>query len=305
MDCYPKRVHGSGMTFVKVWKLIKSFMCGKLVMEILKIRIPFNGEDKLRWEASSNGHFTVKSIWIKIDDILFNTISNSDLHQWYETAAFCMWSIWKARCAKSFDNVQPNANNIPSTTMVHMNDWRSAQLAQPSAVHVLTQPQHYWTPPDNDCMKLNFDVSFVDNNAFSSWALISRNSAGDCDGLRGGAAHAIDPEQAEAQALLEAVLWAKQKGLTKLQLEGDCLNVISVVNGSLTAVKWTTHNLIKDALDILSSFSFWSCTYVHRDANHIADSLAKFARSQIICFQYYNDFPAWIQTLIQQDKTLI
>ncbi|XP_026434041.1 uncharacterized protein LOC113331533 [Papaver somniferum] len=211
----------------------------------------------------------------------------------------------KVRCAKYFDNVQPNVDNIANSIMMQMNDWINARLVQPNANYVITQSQHYWTPPLNNCIKINFDASFVNNNTFSGWALISRNFSGDCDGLRGGAAHAIDPEQAEVQALLEAVLWAKQKGLTKLQLEGDCLNVINAVNGSLTAVKWTTHNLIKAALGILSSFSFWSCTYVHRDANHIADSLAKFARSHTICFQYYNDIPAWVQTLIQQDKTLM
>ncbi|XP_026399837.1 uncharacterized protein LOC113295727 [Papaver somniferum] len=154
-------------------------------------------------------------------------------------------------------------------------------------------------------IKVNFDASFINSSTCSGWALMARDFAGNCDGLRGGADSAIDPEQAEAKALLNAVLWAKQKGWTRVHLEGDCLNVINAVNGSHTAVKLTTQNLINDAIDILNSFPVWLCTHVHRDANHVADSIAKFARSQNSCFQYFLNIPEWIQTLIQQDKTLM
>lgn len=100
-------------------------------------------------------------------------------------------------------------------------------------------------------------------------------------------------------------MWAKQKGLTRIQLEGNCLNVIEALKGKQTSVKWTTHNLIQDALDILSTFNFWSSNYVHRDANHLTDSLAKFARTQVIFFHWLNSGPEWVSSLTQQDKTFI
>lgn len=87
----------------------------------------------------------------------------------------------------------------------------------------------------------------------------------------------IDHEQTETKVFLEAVQWAKPKGLTGIYLEGKCLNMIEALNKKHTTVEWTSCNLIKDALDILRTFSSWLSIYVYRDANHIADSLAKFA----------------------------
>ncbi|XP_026410582.1 uncharacterized protein LOC113305796 [Papaver somniferum] len=190
---------------MKCWKLetINALFDRNTVSEILKIRIPFNGEDKLRWEPTSNGSFTVKSAYkVILNDRLLHKSSKNNM---------------------------------------------------------------------------SINCSFQQ----------------------------VTPLQAEAHALLNAVLWAKGKGWTKVHLEGDSLNVINAVNGSHSAVKWTTQNLINDVVDILNSFSVWLCTHVHMDANHLADILAKFARSKSVCFQYFSDTPEWIQTLIQQDKTLV
>ncbi|XP_026410054.1 uncharacterized protein LOC113305180 [Papaver somniferum] len=97
-------------------------------------------------------------------------------------------------------------------------------------LHSYRQIQRYWSPLANYLTKINSDASYVDRNSQSGWALIAIKFSVDCDGLRGGTDPVIDPEQAEAQALLKAVLWAQQKVLIKLHLEGDCLNVINDVN---------------------------------------------------------------------------
>ncbi|XP_026420208.1 uncharacterized protein LOC113316203 [Papaver somniferum] len=126
------------------------------------------------------------------------------------------------------------------------------------------QSDHTWKPPDNGVLKINFDASYIDKNMFSGWGLISRDVAGNSSGLQGGACSAIDPEQAEAHALLESVIWAKQKGWRKIVLEGDCQNVMTAANGKSYAVKWTTQNVVKDAIFLLSSFVEWKCKYVRR-----------------------------------------
>ncbi|XP_026420437.1 uncharacterized protein LOC113316485 [Papaver somniferum] len=80
-----------------------------------------------------------------------------------------------------------------------------------------------------------------------------------------------------------------------------CRNDAGITYGLRGVVKWTTNNFITDALSILKTLEFWVCSYAHRDANHLADSLAKFARSQFLCFRWFNNAPDWVQTLIQQD----
>lgn len=376
------------------------------VKRITDIRIPIAGKDKLRWEPSSNGMFTIKSaynailnenlatkptknnldicwksfwryklppriqyfiwkflhgcittkhrlarftkhkdsrcaicsgnpetiqhlffdchhvrhIWDSVDSILSTILQGLDLQNWisgfflkanngmpkdfslYESASFILWLTWKARCDTVFENKPFNSNIVINNIVRQIEDWKRAKSMQTSSNSALRIIDKNWKAPIDDIYKLNFDASYIDKTVLSGWGLICRDSAGNSHGLRGGASLAIDPEQAEAHSLLEAVQWAHSKGWRKIHLEGDCQNVIAAVNGKATTVKWTTYNLIHDALVILSYFDSWVCTYAHRDANHIADSIAKYARTQTICFCWFNNLSVWINLLIQQDK---
>lgn len=100
---------------------------------------------------------------------------------------------------------------------------------------------------------------------------------------------------------LEAVLWAKEKGIRRVHLEGDCVSVVNAIQGSKTSVKWTTNNVIQDILFILSGFDQWECSYVKKDANSIANDLAKYVKSRISSVEWSLNWPTWINTLILSD----
>ncbi|XP_026429496.1 uncharacterized protein LOC113325844 [Papaver somniferum] len=245
---------------------------------------------------------------------------NKDLYQWvrnffscsvttvqhdfkmYEEVSFILWTIWKARRANFFDNKSFSSNELCSSIILQINDWIRIGDSQSDNITVSNGISKIWNPSANDVYKINFDASHINKNVLSCWGLICRDFAGISYGLRGGASLAVDPEQDEAQSLLEAVQWAQRNGWRKIHLEGDCSNVILAINEKTTTIKWTTQNLVQDSLNILSSFEFWVCTYAHRDANHIADSLEKYARTQSICFSWLNNEPSWIKTLIQHDQ---
>ncbi|XP_026410490.1 uncharacterized protein LOC113305690 [Papaver somniferum] len=124
-------------------------------------------------------------------------------------------------------------------------------------------------------MKINCDVAFDDLTKSVGIGLIGRSFTGSADGARCCRTKALDPEQAEAKALLEAALMARQKGYRYVHIEGDCLNVISALNDRSKAITWTTRNLITDYGNVLNSFDSWKCTHVLRDVNHVAHKLAK------------------------------
>ncbi|XP_026384911.1 uncharacterized protein LOC113280510 [Papaver somniferum] len=149
--------------------------------------------------------------------------------------------------------------------------------------------------------KINFDAAFTKETGNYGYGLICRDISGNCNGLRGGAGKALDPEQAEAKALLRAVLWAKEQGKLSIHLEGDCNNMINVLNGNFSAIKWISANLIFDALVILRDFDFWQCSHVKRDANDLAYKIAKQAMSGVFYVSLSN-MPVWIKTLIRKDK---
>ncbi|XP_026451883.1 uncharacterized protein LOC113352254 [Papaver somniferum] len=220
----------------------------------------------------------------------------------YEEVSFILWTIWKARCAKTSDNKSFSSYEASNNIIQQINDWTRVSDNQSVNITVSNGISKIWHPPTDDVYKINFDASHINKKILSGWGLICRDFAGISYGLRGGASLAVDPEQAEAQSLLKAVQWVQMNGWRKIHLEGDYSNAISAINGKTTTIKWTTQNLVQDTLNILGSFEFWVCTYAHRDANHIADSLAKYARTQSICFSWFNNEPAWIKTLIQHDQ---
>ncbi|XP_026453050.1 uncharacterized protein LOC113353735 [Papaver somniferum] len=269
--------YSSGMTHVsqliddeqKSWKtdVFTTLFDSNIVKEITNIRIPFSGKDKLKWEPSRNGNFTIKSS--------YNATLNENLV------------------------TKPTKNNLN----IYWKAFWKRKLPPRAYQRILNPPTvNHWIPPVTDICKINFDASFIENNTLSGWGLICRDFAGNNNGLREGACIATDPEKDEAISLLEVVLWTKINGWKKIHLEGDCSNVIHAINGRSCAVKWTSLNVVNDALSILKTFDSWSCTYAHRDANHLDDSLEKFTRAHSICFSWFNNMHVWVETLLQQDK---
>lgn len=45
------------------------------------------------------------------------------------------------------------------------------------------------------------------------------------------------------------------------------------------AVAWIHNNIIQDCRFLLNKFEHWKCNFTHRDANNVADLLAKHALS--------------------------
>ncbi|XP_026459192.1 uncharacterized protein LOC113359834 [Papaver somniferum] len=161
-----------------------------------------------------------------------------------------------------------------------------------------------WTCPQSSFVKLNFDASFKEKTKDVGIGLILRNCAGVRDGGRCYYIKVMDPEQAEAKALLEAIIWARRKGIRKLHLKGDCENVIRALNGSLSSIKWTIRNIILDSLNLLDYFEGWLCTHVHRDINHVADTIAKYARNSSADKEWIEAIPSWLELCLQKDTFL-
>ncbi|XP_026397520.1 uncharacterized protein LOC113292926 [Papaver somniferum] len=115
----------------------------------------------------------------------------------------------------------------------------------------------------------------------------------------------VDAEQAEALALLEAIKWAKEVELKEVNFEGDCNNVVMVVNGHRKAIHWTNNNIIEDCIYLLGQFEFWSCSFVKRTVNNAAHVAAKFSIEFPVKTDWNNSYPTGIEDYIQADKKAI
>lgn len=118
-----------------------------------------------------------------------------------------------------------------------------------------------WTLPLVGWTKVNFDGSSKGNIGMARWGGVTRDSQG-----HGSAGVALTLEiqtnhVIEAMAALQTTKIAKEKGVTKLWLEGDSLNIINYLKGSHHPT-WTIDNIIKENISILNTFDDAGASWV-------------------------------------------
>lgn len=78
--------------------------------------------------------------------------------------------------------------------------------------------------------------------------------------------------------LLHTIDFCKNLGFSRLAIEGDCLQVLNILNRKTK--DWSDASmLVSDAFLLLQSFAIWFADHVHREANSVAHMLAKHALS--------------------------
>ncbi|XP_026451335.1 uncharacterized protein LOC113351597 [Papaver somniferum] len=226
----------------KSWNLqtLNALFDNHTVNAIISIRIPFSGKDCLRWIVWSSANPSLMSTisnvvsfqdWIISLFQVSNTTNNDIVLQ---LSAFIMWHIWKCRCKKVFEAYQETQSEVVYLIKSEYSTWNNFLSTNSTPVVSNIRPaMSRWKKPDNPYMKINWDAAFDEVTKNVGIGLISRSFAGVTDGARYCRDKALDPEQAEAKAQLDAALWGGSKGYQNVHLEGVCLNVVNALNGSL------------------------------------------------------------------------
>lgn len=168
----------------------------------------------------------------------------------------------------------------------------------------IMQPTREWHKPNNPFIKINCDAAFDDVTKYVGIGLISRQCVGIPDGARCCRTKALDSEQAEAKAILEAPIWERRKGYRHVHLEGDCLDVISTFDGKIEAINWTIRNLINGCRSTLNFFNSWKCPHVFGDVNRVAHMIAKEGIYLLAEEERSSQLPTWILQCIHRDVSV-
>ncbi|OVA20178.1 hypothetical protein BVC80_1663g76 [Macleaya cordata] len=164
-----------------------------------------------------------------------------------------------------------------------------------------SNPSQRWIPPLHNCIKINCDASFKPNNLFCGIGLVARDCTGRFKGARCIYKPAVDAENAESLAMLEAVKWAKEWHLQEVCFESDSQSIILSMKDKKNSLHWQNRSIINDCNYLLSELVFWDCNYVKRVCNGPADKLAKFARKVRCNRSWYEDPPSLIVQLLEVD----
>ncbi|KAL9670969.1 hypothetical protein QQ045_008532 [Rhodiola kirilowii] len=140
----------------------------------------------------------------------------------------------------------------------------------------LYSSEFVWKRPPVGFIKINCDASWNDN-LVGGMGIIARDNEGVVLGVRAIKALAVkNSAVCEGLGLLESFNLADQINADKVIFETDCAEVVKWFNicpdDSMSREKW-----FKDSIHLLQGHSDWKIFLIRREANFVADQLAKMA----------------------------
>ncbi|XP_010419203.2 PREDICTED: uncharacterized protein LOC104704888 [Camelina sativa] len=187
-------------------------------------------------------------------------------------APWILWHLWTSRNKKLFEDRQISAAETLTTAIVQAKEWSAAQLVKPSTTRV--NPSVPRPLADPDLTTIFTDVAWRSDtqDAGFGWAISYPGSQTDLR-RQSSARHVRSALMAEAMAIHQAILHAKDIGITKFSLASDSLQVIKAINSA--APQTELHGILHDILLLSSDFEDAQFRFVSRKDNCVAHDLAK------------------------------
>ncbi|XP_026433023.1 uncharacterized protein LOC113330418 isoform X2 [Papaver somniferum] len=113
---------------------------------------------------------------------------------------------------------------------------------------------------------------------FAYSASVQLNDPGNYLGCKTISGITRNAEEAESLAILEAVLWAREKGKAKVCLISDAKLVLDYLNNNNNQICWFNNSILDDCKSVISSFSFIRFEFLNRSFTSMADTAAKYCR---------------------------
>ncbi|OVA16854.1 Reverse transcriptase zinc-binding domain [Macleaya cordata] len=139
----------------------------------------------------------------------------NELHfSWKDYSAFVVWFIWKARCEKLFENIDPDPiRTVSQIQQVVLFYQDKQEHSMPTSRTSNTHHQVSGGSPnlnmDHSRWIISFKCDFKSHDTNSGIGISLTNMAGICCGSRALSVSCMNQEQGSLLAALEAVKWCK------------------------------------------------------------------------------------------------
>lgn len=219
--------------------------------------------------------------------------------------AFTLWYVWKARNEAIFKHKSPHPAQLVGRLKGAIDEFHSVQ-AKKQQVRALKprDPSHIpatWQRPTDGVIKINVDGSFIKETWEAGIAGIARDSLGRVIGGFGKSSVLPSAEIAEALAVLEASLFAKEMGWQRIAVETDSDVVFSALQTGTGSVDWKLRRTMRDISSVKSNFAVFQVHLVRRSANRCADFLAQSYRQKTLPSNWVESHPASLVRLLEAD----
>ena len=213
-----------------------------------------------------------------------------------------LWSIWKHRNNKLWNNVTETAQVICARAESLLTSWRNAQLIHhPIPHHPATPNDLKWIKPSPGRFKCNVDASFSQARY--------RVGIGVC--IRDDESHYVlaktewmspllDVDLGEALGLLSAMYWVRDLQLGIVDFDLDSKIVVDSLYDSKSGVS-NFSAVINDCRHLLASDLVTSdVRFIRRQANEVAHSFAQVALRHA-SFHIHIRIPSYISAIIMNE----
>jgi ribonuclease HI len=189
--------------------------------------------------------------------------------------AMILWCIWRRRNDKVWDGeLKPVSIAIQLAREV-LFQWQTARQTTAAPQQPQQQQTIQWQPSAQGVLKCNVDAAIFNEQKSFGTGICIRDHRG----------HVIRastnwyegnplPHEAEAVGLRDAILWLGQLGLSDVHIELDCKLVVdSICDKNNNQAEFG--NIIADCRSLLQQFTNFKISFVRRQANVVAHSLAR------------------------------
>lgn len=176
-----------------------------------------------------------------------------------------MYALWTQRNQRRHGESAPPIRVVVQWAADLAHDlWLVTQQKKPVKQ---TAVQQQWRPPPEGWHKCNVDAAFGANTSQGATGIILRSDDGNfCGGRAQWYPHGLDALTMEAIACRDGLQLAREKGVTRLQVETDCQQLTKM---------WTLGGnqrsyivpIIRDIIDLSSGFLAFTLLYVPRTCN--------------------------------------
>lgn len=187
-------------------------------------------------------------------------------------APWILWQIWITRNKLLFEERRCSAEEVITQATIIAREWTQSQQKIEKKTHSLAPP-----PPQTQCAVLRTDAAWNENQKIAGLGWTLEKTDGSFSSFATPATHVHSPLLAEGLAMREAVLKCRDLGVARVRCESDSATLIKVLKSEASNAE--LYGVAADVISLSLSFECISFSWISRERNHVADSLAKQALS--------------------------
>lgn len=218
--------------------------------------------------------------------------------------AVAMWHIWENRNNHRNGETLLNPLRVVGKIKAYIEFMNLCNDNPPNSYRRETSTStQKWSPPPEGWLMINVDAAIFSHSGRAGYGVVVRDHLGaPVAAYRGCFDHTQSPEVAEALAVRQALVLAKNAGFQKIQVASDCLTLINKLQGT-GLDRSSIGAIVQDIKSAATKFLACDFNHVKRCCNEAAHVLAKSAEYNAES-SWFNVYPDKIRTIICNEQVM-